>query len=211
MTTRCLVQDGAAHWSRRSSALVWPPLADQRRLGGTTPLPAWLGPEGVGYLGIVDLGEDEHLCLPWQYPYGCNFAVRKDVALDVGGFREDLGYRGRRMLPNEEGELFRRLQSAGHQVWYTPKAVVDHHVRIDRFRLRALMRRAFWQGVGDRCTVRVHTDVPIESPWRSGVLAARWTAAAVFRFAVGQRPVATDHALRSFRALGSVAGVVWNG
>ncbi len=181
------------------------------KLGGTIPLPAWLGPGSAAYLGIIDLGEDEHLCPPWQYPYGCNFAVHKHVALEVGGFREDLGYRGSTMLPNEEAEFFRRLQCAGHQVLYTPKAVVDHHVRVDRVTLRAMMRRAFWQGVGDRRTQRIHSDLPLERPGRSAVLATRWAAAAVFRGALGQRQAADDQALRSIRALGSIVGLVWNG
>lgn len=195
----------AAGFTRHPSATV---------IGGPIRLAArvmahGLGAEGRGYLGELDLGEEEARCAAWQYPYGGNSAVRRDAARAAGGFAEALGYAGGRLLPNEEIDLFRRLEAAGGEIWYTPLAGVTHCLAPFRFSFQYLVRRAFWQGVGDRRTARIHRDLPLPRPWRCLILAARWGAAAAFRSLLGQRPVASDHALRSVRALGSVVGSAW--
>ena len=169
-----------------------------------------LGPEGRGYLAELDLGIDEIRCQTFRYPYGGNSAVRGNAARAAGGFAEAFGYAGGRLLPNEEIDLFRRMEAAGGEVWYTPSAGVTHCVAVNRASLPCLLRRAFWQGIGDRRTARRHPDLALPRPWRSALLAARWGAAAAFRSLVGQRSVASDHALRSVRALGSIVGTVWS-
>lgn len=47
----------------------------------------------------------------------CNLLMRKDAFLKAGGFREDL-------YPNEENELFNRLQAGGWALVYEPEAQV---------------------------------------------------------------------------------------
>jgi hypothetical protein len=47
----------------------------------------------------------------------CNLLMRRKAFLQAGGFREDL-------YPNEENELFNRLQSSGWNLVYEPKAWV---------------------------------------------------------------------------------------
>lgn len=174
------------------------------RLGDEVSLPGWLGPESAGYLGLLDLGPKEHACARWDYPYGCNFAVRRATALDAGGFRTDLGYRANRPLPNEETELFRRLQAAGHEVWYIPQAVVVHHVAPGRLRPSWLVRRAFWQGVADRRTQTLHEDRHIPGRAHALLLGLRWIAAAGVGLVREPRGNACDHALRAVRAAGSL-------
>jgi GT2 family glycosyltransferase len=168
--------------------------------------PRWMGAESLGYLGLGSPGTVEEECRAWQYPWGCNFAVRRDAAKSVGGFREDLGYRGARLVGNEEIELFRRLQLAGYQVWCAPAAAVTHHVSAERVRLGYLIARAYWQGVADRITANIHRDSPVPSRVRCAALCARWVAAALFRLPSGDSAAACAHLLRSARALGSLLG-----
>ena len=56
---------------------------------------------------------------------GCNFAVRRDVALTLGGFDEQFVS----VAYNFESEFAYRLAQAGHQIFYEPRACV-HHLRI---------------------------------------------------------------------------------
>jgi GT2 family glycosyltransferase len=170
--------------------------------------PKWMGAESLGYLGLGSPGTVEEECRAWQFPWGCNFAVRREAARLVGGFREDLGYRGARLVGNEEIELFRRLQLAGYGVWCAPAAAVTHHVRAERVRLRYLVARAYWQGVAERITATLHPDAPVPSRLRCAALAMRWAGAALFRLARGERAAACDHLLRSVRAAGAWGGGV---
>jgi hypothetical protein len=58
-------------------------------------------------------------------------AVRRGLALSLGGFRTDLGW-GERMLPGEETELFRRILAAGGRLLYQPTAAVEHRIEPTR-------------------------------------------------------------------------------
>jgi len=59
---------------------------------------------------------------------GANFAVRRQVFARIGGFREDLGRRGKSLLGGEESDLLARTLAAGFRGFYTPHAVVKHWV-----------------------------------------------------------------------------------
>ncbi len=208
------LDDDAEPWDGWCGALMRPFLSrdDVAAAGGPAvaeedrEFPGWLDAESLGYLGLGPPSTTEGEAANWQYPWGCNFAVRRTPAIRVGGFREDLGYSGTRLVANEETELFRRLQLAGFRIWCSSAAVVTHHVREDRLRLRYLVARAFWQGASDRITVTLHPDAPVASRVRCAVLAFRWTAAAGFRLAQGKRAAACAHLLRSIRSVGSLLG-----
>lgn len=172
--------------------------------GPESPLPCWIGPETAGYLGLVDLGDEEMQCPPWRYPYGCNFAVRRALALDAGGFREDLGYRAGRFVPGEETEFFRRVQDQGRQVLWVPAASVVHHVAPERLRLGYLVRRAFWQGFADQRIRTLHPDFPTPTLGRGLYSALRWTGAALYRSARRDQVEAVAHLLRVVRTGGAL-------
>jgi GT2 family glycosyltransferase len=58
---------------------------------------------------------------------GCNFMVRRDVALKVGGFDEQFV----RVAYNFEAEFSFRLNRAGFRIFYEPAACV-HHLKANR-------------------------------------------------------------------------------
>lgn len=85
------------------------------------------------------------------YPYsagrfgtGANFAFRREVFTDLGGFDESLGA-GTPCRGGEDLDAFVRVMRAGHTISYEPSAVVWHHHRAD---LRGLRKQMYAYGVG---------------------------------------------------------------
>ncbi len=66
-------------------------------------------------------------------PFSCNMGLRRSVALELGGFRTDLGFSadGRR-IGGEDTELMKRFQSLGGKILYLPDALVIHRVQTER-------------------------------------------------------------------------------
>lgn len=94
--------------------------------------------EGAGPTAYYDAGPRELVAGPgvkFNLPYTANAGVRRSVALEVGGFREDLGYRGqsgRRRMACEDTDFFERVEAAGGKIIYTPHARVFHHLNEDQ-------------------------------------------------------------------------------
>ncbi|HOI95224.1 MAG TPA: glycosyltransferase [Syntrophobacter fumaroxidans] len=72
---------------------------------------------------------------------GCNFAVRKAAAEEIGGFRPGLGRWRREMLAGEDTEFGYRLVESGKQGWYEPRCSIRHAVTLDKLGKPALRRR----------------------------------------------------------------------
>jgi glycosyltransferase involved in cell wall biosynthesis len=122
----------------------------------TTP-PAWFdslwtaveGGRVLGDYSLVDLGDRPHDTAP-HLVYGCNYAVRKTLVLQLGGFHpdslpEDLW----RLRGDGETGLSMKIAAAGYRVRYEPAASVHHLVSPDRLTAKYLYRRAFAQGISD--------------------------------------------------------------
>lgn len=67
---------------------------------------------------------------PGLFGGGMNFSVRRDVAVQLGGFDPELGA-GRPTRGAEDCDFFVRLVRAGHILQYEPAALVFHHHRSD--------------------------------------------------------------------------------
>jgi glycosyltransferase involved in cell wall biosynthesis len=98
------------------------------------PLPAWIRPEMMGFLGQLDYGEEAiKLDGRSRHPFGGNMAFQRRALALVGDFDPDLGRKGEgasadELFKGEETEYFRRLVAQGGRVWYTPGAVVSHRI-----------------------------------------------------------------------------------
>jgi hypothetical protein len=110
-------------------------------------------PEVQQLFSGLDLGEQQRLLATREWPFGTNMSVRRDVAVALGGFPEDLGRVGRSLLSSEETAFFEQLARRGLHVAYEPDAVVVHDLPRDRLTIRYLTRRAFAQG---RSEARLH-------------------------------------------------------
>lgn len=79
----------------------------------------------------LDFSEDEAFHFATMQPrwirefMGGNFSVRRDVALQLGGFDENFV----RVAYNFEAEFAYRLRQAGHRIWFEPDACI-HHLKV---------------------------------------------------------------------------------
>jgi GT2 family glycosyltransferase len=70
-----------------------------------------------------------------QFGTGANFALRRDVLLELGGFDEALGA-GAPTRGGEDIDMFVRVLLHGHRLAYQPSAIVWHRHRADPAALR---------------------------------------------------------------------------
>ena len=77
---------------------------------------------------------------------GCNFAVRRQVALSAGGFHPSLDRSRYGMLAGGDWEFGQRLAWKGHRIVYSPTCRVRHLV--SRSKLSKEGMRARWEGIG---------------------------------------------------------------
>lgn len=103
-----------------------------------TPREATFFSKCVGYLftsfvGTGGLRGGKRFRVGRYYPKGCNMAVLREAIDKVGGFDEHLG-------PGEEIELGYRIEKAGYQIKFAPKAFVWHKRKIT---LKAFLQKMF--------------------------------------------------------------------
>ena len=75
--------------------------------------------------------------------------LRTDAVLAVGGFPEDLGRIGNRLLSGEEVEALDRLRALGLRVFYDGRVAVHHSIQRCRLQPDWLVSRMHWQGATD--------------------------------------------------------------
>ncbi len=123
------------------------------------PRPSWLHDKLLGYLGLLNHGDQLLEIGPSQWLIGGNIAYRRAALVAVGGFRPDLGRHGSVLIGNDELELQTRLCKAGHRMFYFPDIRVSHRVPAERLTQTWMRKRIFWQAVSDlmatTCTVGV--------------------------------------------------------
>jgi glucosyl-dolichyl phosphate glucuronosyltransferase len=115
-------------------------------------LPAWYreetAPAFSGYFGDYDLGERPHAYRPGEkLPLGASLGVRRTVFDRVGGFRLDLGPRGKLRGVGDETELLERAIGAGFEGWYVGDTTVLHHVDAHRLRLGGFVNYGLGKGI----------------------------------------------------------------
>uniref|UniRef100_UPI0040572236 glycosyltransferase family 2 protein n=1 Tax=Alistipes sp. TaxID=1872444 RepID=UPI0040572236 len=76
----------------------------------------------------IDLGKNIVTITSTITPAGGNMAFNREVFNLYGGFDIDLGRKGNKLFGGEENELFDRLRNLGERIYYTPKAIVYHHI-----------------------------------------------------------------------------------
>lgn len=115
-----------------------------------SPQPAWLHPELLGYLSLVDWGGGLRPAQPTEWFAGTNIAYRAEALRQAGGFSERLGRGGGSdLLSNEETEAARRMEARGGRRFYQPAACVTHLIPSARLTQNWFRKRAAWQAVSD--------------------------------------------------------------
>jgi len=78
--------------------------------------------------------------------FGANMAFRKDLLLDLGGFKEDLGLNRGKWVGGEDTDMFLRIKEKGYKVIFNPKALVYHKIYPNRIKIKTLIKRALGGG-----------------------------------------------------------------
>jgi glycosyltransferase involved in cell wall biosynthesis len=69
----------------------------------------------------------------WEFPYGANFAVRKEALMRIGGFRSAYGRKGNDYAGGEEIVVSYSMKEIGFKVGLNPKMRVIHDVDASRY------------------------------------------------------------------------------
>lgn len=86
----------------------------------------------LGALSLVHYSKT-HCEVPGDYVFGCNYCIRKDIALSAGGFHPDgvpsplLKYRG-----DGETGMGRWIANQGFRICYDPQLMIEHRVPENR-------------------------------------------------------------------------------
>ena len=139
-------------WSQRLLA----PYCDQDVIAcGGAAVPALDGPRprwwplefdwvvGCSYVGLPSSQSEVRNLI------GANMSLRRQAAVDIGGFVEGIGRVGSRPLGCEETDLFIRLSRRWPQsrIVYEPRALVHHRVPTARLTCRYFRARCFAEGL----------------------------------------------------------------
>jgi glucosyl-dolichyl phosphate glucuronosyltransferase len=102
-------------------------------------LPPWL----KGAHGPLGYRRDAGPLPPAQSPMGANLAMPRWIFDKYGRFHTDLDRQGSRLFSGGDGEMIRRLRTAGLEIWFAPAAKVLHQIPASRLNLRYALRHAF--------------------------------------------------------------------
>jgi glycosyltransferase involved in cell wall biosynthesis len=132
--------------------------------------PDWLDPSGNlgGTIAVKDHGATPFIFEEQRKtPLGVNMAVRRELVERVGGFRADLGRRGKSLLGQEQAEFFCRSRAAGARGAYIPEMVLEHHVPVSRLTHSYFRRWWFWKGISHARLHRIHHQTELGLDLRS--------------------------------------------
>lgn len=109
------------------------------------PLPTWFLDE-YEYTSHHALTQETQLTNT-AFVFGGNMAVRKDIALSIGGFDANFGMQGKQVGYGEETEFQTRIHAAGHALGYIPDLLVYHYARPEKYTFPAQWRINYKLGV----------------------------------------------------------------
>lgn len=126
-----------------------------------TAPPEWLdamwlssaaGERILSCLSLIDLGDDTKSVDP-NYIFGCNFAIRRSVLHEAGGFHPDAMPQGMlRFRGDGETAVSAAIRRLGYKAVYNPRASIYHSVPKERMTYEYFYKRSFAQGVSDSYT-----------------------------------------------------------
>ncbi len=128
-----------------------------------TKKPKFLPEEYYWLVGATHKGFPEKVT-EVRNTFGSNLSFKADVLRELGGFRSEMGVKGKGLLQGEETELCERMRNKfGKGVIYNPAAIVYHKVFPERLKVRFLLKRAFWQGYSKRMMKELGYSIDEES------------------------------------------------
>lgn len=101
----------------------------------------------------------------WEFPWGANWAARREALMQVGGFRGQYGRRGNDFNGGEEIVAAALIQRIGYSVAVLPQAQVIHRVHRSRFSL-IHMKQTIYTGMAVAQQSQLNLYIPRESEIR---------------------------------------------
>jgi glycosyltransferase involved in cell wall biosynthesis len=121
------------------------------------PSPTWFTPAVSAFTPVHDLGpKPMPYSPPWLCPVGANMAFSSKIIEKTGLFDTSLGHIQNRPLGAEEGDYAMRAAAQGFKLWYEPSVKVLHPFKQAEWTPRALLKRAFYQGLGAGLQFKKH-------------------------------------------------------
>lgn len=97
--------------------------------------PAWFSDQLRPAYALLDYGDERLFVTDVAHEfYGANFAVRKDLLIELGGFDVRLGRTKGRLFVGEETRVYRDLVCRGSRIVYNPAIEVQHVIEESRKR-----------------------------------------------------------------------------
>lgn len=139
---------------------------------------------------------------------GCNFGVRRETALAVGGFDPHLDRIGSGMIGHGDWEFGYALVRAGKRVAYEPRCRVDHAISAAKLSATSLRARWFGFGAAERFLATRHgKQIPRAAPVKSGARAVRYWVLSLFKRIRGDAGAAFEMELKACREWGYASGL----
>jgi len=105
-----------------------------------------------GWLSLLDFGEQEKEVNP-IYVFGCNFNIRKDIFIEIGGTHPDcIPKKLQRFQGDGESLISWEMLNRGRNALYSPAVKINHFIPASRLTLKYFCERAYYQGVCDSFT-----------------------------------------------------------
>ena len=80
---------------------------------------------------------------------GANYAIRRSVLLDIGGFSEKLGRVGDSLISGDDCLVTSRVLDAGLEATFDPAFKVYHKISRERLKISWILRRTFSEGISE--------------------------------------------------------------
>ena len=113
--------------------------------------PKWMSHYVSSLVGNFDYAPTACAFAPGKYPLESNMIVKKDIYEQIGGFNTSLpGVVGTLRIGGEGKELFYKILSLGHTIYYDPSICVHHVVEVKKLTPEYMYRVASGIGRGEK-------------------------------------------------------------
>ncbi|MEX2463333.1 MAG: glycosyltransferase [Balneolaceae bacterium] len=116
--------------------------------------PNWIPKELMPMFGQHDLGNEDKMYPPSNFPRGGNMMIRKSVFNAFGVFDTSLGRSGDILLGSEEKAFFERIRKNGIQLRYWAGLELTHRIGSHRLKTDYLKKQSIGIGRSERLRVR---------------------------------------------------------
>lgn len=116
--------------------------------------PDWIPSELMPMFGLHDLGDEDRMYPPSNFPRGGNMMIRKSVFNAFGMFDTTLGRSGKTLLGSEEKAFFERIRKNGIQLRYWAEMALTHRIGSHRLSISYLKNQSIGIGISERLRVK---------------------------------------------------------